>query len=133
MPWLDQERLGAFTIVPYWFSVWAVTVPNVLIVGALVAAVAALTRSLLASYTVLLAVLIADIVVQAATDVETLSRMAMFDPFGVAAFADVTRYWTVFDKNTLVPAMSGTLLWNRVLWLAVAGTMLVYFKRKKWL
>jgi ABC-2 type transport system permease protein len=124
MPWLDQERIGAVHVAPYWFSVWAVMVPNVLIIGGFVAAVAALTRSLLASYVVLLAVIIADIVVQANADQETLSRLALLDPFGISAFANVTRYWTVFDKNTLVPAMSGTLLWNRLLWLSLSGAAL---------
>ena len=53
MPWLDQQRIAPFEPHPYWFSVWAVMLPNMFIVGSLVAVVAALTRSLLASYTVL--------------------------------------------------------------------------------
>ncbi len=79
--------------------------PNLFIVGSLVAVVAALTRSLLASYTVLVAIIIADVVVGANTDQETIARMSLADPFGRIAFGDVTRYWTVFDRNTLVPAV----------------------------
>ena len=121
MPWLDAARLGPFAIGPYWFSIWAVMAPNLLIVCSLVALVAALTRSMLASYTVLVAVLIADVVVGTNTDQETIARMSLLDPFGLVAFEDVTRYWTVFDRNTLVPAVTGVLLVNRVLWLGIAA------------
>ncbi len=126
MPWLDQERIGDFQVAPYWFSVWAVMVPNMLIIGGLVAAVAALTRSMPASYTVLVALIIAVVVVQANTDQETISRMALADPFGLVAVADVTRYWTVFEKNSLVPSMTGALLLNRLLWLGVAACAVAF-------
>ena len=106
MPWLDQTRIAPFDLQPYWFSIWAVMVPNQIIMGCLVAVVAAWTRSLLASYTVVIAVIIMDIVVSANTDQETIARMALVDPFGMAAFEKITRYWTVFDKNALVPAVA---------------------------
>lgn len=119
MPWLDQQRIAPLDLHPYWFSVWGVMLPNLFIVGSLVAAVAALTRSLLASYTVLVAIIIADVVVGANTDQETIARMSLADPFGRVAFGDVTRYWTVFDRNTLVPQVTGALLLNRLIWLSV--------------
>ncbi len=125
MPWLDQQRIAPFDPHPYWFSVWAVMLPNMFIVGSLVAVVAALTRSLLASYTVLVAIIIADIVVGVNTDQETIARMSLADPFGRVAFEDVTRYWTVFDRNTLVPDVTGALLLNRLIWLSVAVAALV--------
>ncbi len=124
MPWLDPQRIAPLALNPYWFSVWAVMLPNLLIICCLVVVVAALTRSLLASYTVLVAVLIADLVMGANTDQETIGRMALLDPFGLVAFEDVTRYWTVFDRNTLVPAMTGALLVNRLIWLSVSAAAL---------
>jgi ABC-2 type transport system permease protein len=62
MPWLDQERLGPFTLAPYIFSVWAVIVPNLLVICALFYAVAALTRSMMASYVAALGFIIANVV-----------------------------------------------------------------------
>ncbi|HEY6598041.1 MAG TPA: hypothetical protein VIZ30_01955, partial [Pseudomonadales bacterium] len=121
MPWLDPQRIAAFDAAPYWFSVWAVMLPNLLIMGSFVVVVAALTRSQVASYTVLVAALIADIVVGENTDQETIATMALLDPFGFIAFEEVTRYWTVFDKNTLVPAVAGTLLANRLIWFSLAA------------
>ena len=35
------------------------------------------------------------------------------------------RYWSVNERNTLVPAIDGLLLMNRVLWVAIAAVLLV--------
>ena len=129
MPWLDPQRIAPFEFGPYWFSIWAVMLPNLLIICSLVGAVAALTRSLMASYVVLVAVIIADIVVGQNTDPETIGRMALLDPFGLVAFEDLTRYWTVFERNTLVPQMTGVLLANRLIWLAVSAIALALAAR----
>ena len=129
MPWLDPQRIAPFEFGPYWFSIWAVMLPNLLIICSLVGAVAALTRSLMASYVVLVAVIIADIVVGQNTDPETIGRMALLDPFGLVAFEDLTRYWTVFERNTRVPDMTGVLLANRLIWLTVSAIALAIAAR----
>jgi len=120
MPWLDAQRIAPFDARPYWYCLFGVMLPNLLIVCSFVALVAARTRSMLASYTVLVGLMLADVVVAANTDQETIARTALFDPFGLVAFANVTRYWTVFDKNSLIPSLSGVLLANRAIWLSLA-------------
>ena len=120
MPWLDAERVGAFSMAPYLFSVWAVLVPNSLVVCALFFSVAALTRSMMAAYVAALGFMITFVVLSAVTDPERVQWLVLADPFGVTAFGEITRYWTVFDRNERVPAFAGTLLYNRVIWLAVA-------------
>ena len=120
MPWLDPERIGVFDLAPYWFGVYGVIVPNMFVVCAMFFSVAALTRSILAAYVAALAFMITFVVLSAVTDQESLSTMALADPFGVTAFAEITRYWTVFDRNFLVPEFTGTLLTNRMIWGTVA-------------
>ncbi len=120
MPWLDPQRIAPLDLEPYLFSVWGVMLPAIFIVGSIVASVAALTRSMLAAYTTLVALIVGWIVASVNTDAETIRLTALFDPFGSIAFGEVTRYWTVFEKNTLVPALAGTLLTNRMIWVSVA-------------
>lgn len=120
MPWLDPQRIAPLDLEPYVFSVWGVMLPAIFIVGSIVASVAALTRSMLAAYTTLVALIVGWIVASVNTDAETIRLTALFDPFGSIAFGEVTRYWTVFEKNTLVPALAGTLLTNRMIWVSVA-------------
>ena len=82
--------------------------------------VAALTRSLLR-----LLVLVAIMFVVLSCRRLTIARMSLPDPYGRVAFGDITRYWTVFDRNTLVPGVTGALLMNRLIWLSVAVVALV--------
>ncbi|MCZ6616508.1 MAG: ABC transporter permease subunit, partial [Gammaproteobacteria bacterium] len=116
MPWLDPERIGVFDPAPYWFGIYGVIVPNMFVVCALFFSVAALTRSILASYVAALAFMITFVVLSAVTDQESLSTVALADPFGITAFGELTRYWTVFDRNYQVPEFTGTLLTNRLIW-----------------
>ena len=45
----------------------------------------------------------------------------IIDPFGFGAFNLATQYWTVAEKNTLVLALEGTFLWNRIVWLVLGA------------
>ena len=133
MPWLDQERLGAFVLKPYVFSYFVLIVPNLLLFGAIFFAVAALTRSLMATYTAVAAFYVAYIVSRVALrDIESEKLGSLLDPFALSPFVRATRYWTVFEKNTSVLPINGIFLWNRLLWLGVAlillGLTFVFFR-----
>ncbi len=125
MPWLDPERLGAFSLVPYAFSLGAVVVPNAFVVCALFFSVAALTRSMMAAYVAALGFMVAFAVLVAASDPERLEWLALTDPFGITAYQLVTRYWTVYDRNLLVADFSGSLLYNRLIWCGAALLVLL--------
>ncbi len=125
MPWLDTERLGPFTAAPYVFSIWAIIIPNLLIISALFFSVAALTRSMMAAYVAALGFFIAYIVIASVTDQETIGLMALGDPFGLTAFGEITRYWTVFDRNFGMPEVTSTLLYNRLIWAGISGVVLL--------
>ncbi len=125
MPWLDAERLGPFTLAPYLFSIWAIIIPNLLIISALFFAVAALTRSMMAAYVAALGFFVAYIVIANVTDQETIGLMALGDPFGLTAFAEITRYWTVFDRNFGMPEVTSTLLYNRLIWAGISTAVLL--------
>jgi ABC-type transport system involved in multi-copper enzyme maturation permease subunit len=119
MPWLDPERIGAFALAPYWYSIWAVTLPNVFITCGLFFSAAALARSMFAAYVVALGLFVFSVVVGLNTDAETMAVTSVLDPFGAIALSEVTRYWTVFERNTLIPEMSGSLLYSRMLWIGL--------------
>ena len=124
MPWLDPERIGAFSLAPYWFSLYAVILPNVFIICGLFFSLAALSRSMLAAYVGALAMMIFYVVVAANTDTETVAYTALADPFGLIAFGEITNYWTVFDRNERVPEVAGSFLYNRLIWMSLAAAAL---------
>ncbi|MCJ8270206.1 MAG: ABC transporter permease, partial [Psychrosphaera sp.] len=51
------------------------------------------------------------------------------DPFGFELFVDISRYWTVPEKNNNILAFSGVLMHNRLLWLTIGLLVLWFFGR----
>jgi hypothetical protein len=122
MPWLEKERIGAFTLTPYLYSWLVLIAPTVLLVSAIFFAVAALTRSTMATYAGAIALLVGYIVANAIVgrSLENEKLASLFDPFALSTFGLATRYWTVFEKNSQVLPLSGVFLWNRLIWVAVS-------------
>lgn len=125
MPWLDQERIGAFSFAPYSFSLWAIYLPTSFVLCALFFSVSALTRSMLAAYLAAMVLMICYVVLAVNTDAETIEFTASFDPFGIIPFSEVTRYWTVFERNESIPAIAGSLAVSRTLWVCIGLLLLV--------
>jgi ABC-type transport system involved in multi-copper enzyme maturation permease subunit len=127
MPWIEKERLGPFVPWHYLYSLFVMVVPNLLLAGAIFFAVAALTRSLMATYASVVAFLVAYAVAGTMLDdVENEMVAGLLDPFGLGAFGLATRYWTIFQKNTQVLPLEGIYLWNRILWIGVALAILAF-------
>lgn len=126
MPWLDKDRIGAFLLKPYLFSYFVLILPNLLLFAAVFFAVAALTRSLLWTYVSVAAFYVGYVVTRILVqrNLENLTLKSLTDPFGMTPFVLVTRYWTVFDKNTRILPIEGAFLWNRLLWTGVAAGFL---------
>lgn len=132
MPWIDPKRLGPFSLTPYAWSFAVIVLPNLLFAGALLALLAALTRSLLMVYLGILAFFVLWLIAGAMTrDLDNVWIAVLVDPFGIRAMGRTMRYWAVEERNTQLPQLAGYILANRVLWgtvaLAMIGAMLHFF------
>ncbi len=125
MPWLDPERIGPMRLDAYWFATWAIAIPNMLFVSSLVFFVASITRSLMASYVVLVFILVVSGVISTLVDPDDIRLLSLLDPFGDVAIQDITRYWTPFQRNELIVPLSGNFLYNRVLISGLSMLLLV--------
>lgn len=120
MPWVDPALFGpnhtAAYLMPFlWFAL-----PNLFVPSALLFALAVLTRSMVATYVGVIALLM----FWGGTTVASQSGgngllTAYIDPFGLAALAQATRYWSPNELNTLSLPVYGVVLWNRLIWIAV--------------
>jgi ABC-type transport system involved in multi-copper enzyme maturation permease subunit len=120
MPWLEKERIGPFVLQPYVYSFFVLVVPNLFLVGAIFFCVAALTRSMMATYSGVVGFFVAYGISRAFVGNLKNEKVAtLLDPFGFSPFVLSTRYWTVFERNHNVLPVEGVFLWNRVLWLAI--------------
>jgi ABC-2 type transport system permease protein len=94
-------------------------IPNAFLTAAILFAAAVVWRKEIAPFVAALLLFLARAVSgQLFRDVRWEQVRSLLDPFGARAFATATKYWTVADKNVLVPGFSGILLWNRLLWIA---------------
>jgi ABC-type transport system involved in multi-copper enzyme maturation permease subunit len=127
MPWLEQERIGAFFLAPYVSSIVYLVIPNLFLAGAIFFSLAALTRNMLYTYSGVVGFFVAYAVSQTMmADLDNIRIAVLLDPFGLGAFAVTTRYWTVYEKNTEVLTLTGDLLLNRLLWVGVGIALLAF-------
>ncbi len=117
MPWVDPETVGPQRFVYYAWHFAILAVPNIFLMSALLFALATTLRSMMASYigAVLLVMgylVTASIVGQ---NIEYREPFARFEPLGMGALTEATRYWTQAEMNSRLVELSGTLLFNRAL------------------
>ena len=137
MPWMDPETLGPLRIGDYLYVYFLLSVPSLLVMGAFCFGLATITRSMLATYVGVVALLMTYFVSTAFfSRPEFESTVALVEPFGLGAFQLVTKYWTATERNTQLPAIAGVILWNRLIWLGasavlLAGARLVYRRERR--
>src|SRR6202166_4906605 len=120
MPWADAERWEAVRWTAHLKAILLFAVPDTFFTAAILFAVAVLWRRDIASFIAAILLFTGRAMSgQLFQDVQREQIRALLDPFGARAFAVVTKYWTVADKNTLSASFSGLLLGNRLLWIGV--------------
>ncbi len=128
MPWVDQERVGPTQLSFYLTTFFYFSVPSMLALGMIFYAVAQRLRSMMAAYLVAMGIFIFYLISGVVTSEPEYREIgALVDPFGLRTFAEVSRYWTVFDKNTALITLEGIVVYNRLLWLVIGAVFLAAF------
>lgn len=128
LPRRGNDELGAFNISYYLRPLLFVGIPNIIFCTALISLSGWLSKNKLMIYLSGLFIYVLYIVgsifsnspmmanASPASD-EAMAMAARFDPFGIAAFFEQTKYWSVLQRNTQQISFSGNLLFNRIAWL----------------
>ena len=125
MPWVDAETLGPNRLGDFVFAYGVMALPAILLTSAVFFTVATVTRSMMATYVSVVAFFVAYLTASILLDRPEFEQgAALFEPFGLAAYGLATKYWTAAERNSLVPALQGALLWNRVFSLALSAGFL---------
>ncbi len=128
---IDPERVGPLILVHYLQAFALVILPDLLFTATVVFAIAALTRSAPASYVGSVVLYALYFVAAALTNSPlmaasasnagvSMSLAALVDPFGLTAFFEQTRYWTIAERDTQMIALAGNFLVNRIIWIFAA-------------
>jgi ABC-2 type transport system permease protein len=119
MPWADHLRIVHNDFGMYFRIFASIAIVQIFFLGSLFFCVAALTRNMVVVYLQGVALfafyLIELIVVVTSNKLERLWA-SVVDPLGLIMVQSLTRYWTVVEKNSLVPHWTGAFLYNRLLW-----------------
>ena len=120
MPWLDPEKVGAFRPGDYLFVYLVFSVPTIFATGAIFFALATVTRSMMATYLGVVALLVLFLISQAVlSKLELRAVQPWTEPFGAGAMAQATRYFTTAERNTRLPPLTGVVLGNRAEWIGI--------------
>lgn len=132
MPWVDGETLGPNRLGDYAYAYFLLALPNLFMTAAIFFAVATATRSMTYSYLGVVVFLVFYFVLNGVvrSKPELRDAAAYFEPFGIAAFGNVTRYWTAAESNAGMPAFAGALAANRLLaiGLGLVGLAVAYWR-----
>ena len=121
MPWADPASTGPNRITDHLYAYFLIALPNILVHSAVFFALATITRSMMATYLGVIGFAAAFFTLQGALDRPQLeTAVAIAEPFGFRAVSDATRYWTIAERNVMMPEFAGALLYNRLLWIAIA-------------
>jgi ABC-2 type transport system permease protein len=124
-PWIDHETLGPFVVGDYVYLYLVLGLPVVFLGATLFFALTTITRSMMWTYVGFVALLVLRAVFAASVIKLGWEHVAaVWEPFGASAFAAVTQYWTPTERNTLMPALRGDFLLNKVIWMSVALAVL---------
>jgi ABC-2 type transport system permease protein len=121
MPWANPASLGPNRITDHLYAYFLIALPNLLTHSAIFFALATITRSMMATYLGVISMVAAFFSLEGALSRPQLeTAVAIAEPFAARAVKDAVRYWTIAERNTLLPELTGALLYNRLFWLGVS-------------
>ena len=129
--WTPAERYGETYWTAHLQGFLAFGLPNVFISGTLIFGLAIIFRNTVVSFVGTVLMIVFYIVSgNYLEDLQTEWISVVTDPFGTRPFDVMTKYLTINEKNFSVVALTGDLLWNRLLWIGIAfaALLMIYWK-----
>ena len=125
LPGANQELLGPFGLWNYVQPFALIIFPNVLFYSAIVFAIVVFTRNMNIGFMAILTMIIIQLIASSMADsADDKFWYSLLDPMANVALADATEYWTPIEQNKRSIPMTGSLLYNRLLWAAISFAIL---------
>jgi ABC-2 type transport system permease protein len=128
MPWAPPGSLGPTRLADHLYAYFLIALPNLFIHATILFALATITRSMMATYLGVIGFIYGFFAIGSASsnspDLQLTVQLG--DPFAGRALSDAVRYWTIPERNTMLPDFTGPLLYNRLLWLGVGSLCLAF-------
>ena len=130
MPYQPPQAFGPNNLAAYLQPLLLFVLPNVVLTGTILFAIAALSRRAVPVYLGAIAIFIGYIVAANYWSGMTNPMLSVLvDPLGINALKGMTKYWTTSELNARPIGFPSMLLWNRTLWLAIAAALFGFLQR----
>jgi ABC-2 type transport system permease protein len=131
LPGVNAHLLGEFRFAAYLQVYWIHVYPNLLLFGALIFAVVALSRNIYSGFLIgILLLLVEKLAGTMFFGLDDGAGVSLLDPFGRQATLFSTRYWTIDQYNQLLLPFDQWMLLNRGMWLVVGGMIWMVMYRR---
>src|SRR5208282_1044569 len=128
MPWADKLRIAPNDFGMYFRIYASIGIVQIFFLGSLFFCIAALTRNIVVVYlqgVALFAFYLIELISVVTSNKLERTWASIADPFGLLLAGNLSRYWTVVERNTLIPHWTGVFLYNRLVWLGVGALALL--------
>ncbi len=136
VPWLDRSEYAPFNIWHYLQPLLLLALPNALFCSAMVSSVAWLSKNKIMVYVTGLFIYIgymatlifssSPLIAGSMPQSELAQDIsAKLDPFGLSAFFQQTQQWSAIQRNTHMVALTGNMLFNRLLFMGISALALL--------
>lgn len=121
-PGTNPDLVGPLQLSTYFKAYVVFILPNILLFGAIVFAVVTFSRNIAAGFiTVIVLLFVQGVLESSLSEPEQRGLLAILDPFGAASVNYYTKYWTPSEQNELQIPIEEMIIYNRLLWLAIAS------------
>lgn len=125
------EAVGPFRLAAHVQPYFTLLLPNLVLVGAVLFTIAMLTRQVVPVYLAAIGLFVGTVVAANYPGaIESPLLASLVDPLGLGTVMGITKYWTEAERNAHLIGLPAELLWNRLLWLAIAAAVLVLLHRR---
>jgi len=124
---IDVKYVGTHQLSAYLFTMFLILIPNIVIIGSVFFSLATLTRKMISTYVMGVALLMIYFIVAlgiADTSHETFKTLA--DPFGIGFLEVVSKYWTIAEINHNLVPLNKLIIMNRIIWLSISIIVLIF-------
>ncbi|WP_286271908.1 ABC transporter permease/M1 family aminopeptidase [Thalassotalea hakodatensis] len=138
---LDESLVGPINISHYFLAFFIFILPTILLCSSVVFSTAMLSKNTIAVYVAGITIFVLYLLVSILGNSPLIAGSntllsdsngftALMEPYGLIAFMEQSAFWNSTQRNILTPELSGNLLLNRLLWLAVSAGLFSYTYHK---
>ena len=129
-PYAGYEEPERFTSFNLWYYIQPTLMlywTNFFFAGCIFFALVSMTKRVMLAYAGGAILFITYLITLTLTqDIENKNLVSLLDPFGFVTYQNIIRYWTPEEQNTMTVPFQGMLIWNRLIWVGLGVSALLF-------